>query len=158
MDKSDDIFIDHLKQVLPGSDAEERTNLAIKIIKEDIHLGDLLELLHCNRKIALRFQWLISDIGTTNPERLINVLPVIFEMRNEIFMPEFHQAFATWWSICGVPNENEAEAITLLFILIKSSQVNVTIKGRAIKALLPLAENYPELKPELILTLETQLK
>ena len=68
---------------------------------------------------------------------------------------DFKLRFATYWSLVGVPPEQEAEAVELLFDWVRSAAVDITTKWRAIKALLELAEKFPELQNELRLSLES---
>ena len=150
-------FLTYLEQNLPGSTGADRASWAKFIVEEDIDIQGLFPLLNLDGKIALRFQWLLSDIGLCLPERLLNVLPDLLEFGKTIRDFDFQFSFATYWSIAGIPEENEAEAVELLISLLQSSKTNVTIKSRALKAILPLTEKYPDLKSELIPVLESQL-
>lgn len=150
-------FYNELERDLPTSGDRERKRWASIIVEEALDLIALSELLRNDKTVALRFQWLLSDVGTTDQKTLHNALPYLFSVRKEIKHIDFEQAFATYWMIVGVPEENEAEALDLLFAWVRSAHTNVTTKLRALKALLVLTEKYPELQNELRLSLEGQL-
>lgn len=150
-------FYKLLESSLPGSSADERKLWASLIIENDMDIKALSELLHCNKKIALRFAWLLTEIGILKPDKLLNVLPYLLKQKEQIDQFNFTASFATYWSIAGVPLENEAKAIDILFQWILSPDVNTTTKFRAIKVLLPLSKKYSELKNELSLCLNDQI-
>ncbi|MFT5822875.1 MAG: hypothetical protein ACI8ZM_004132 [Crocinitomix sp.] len=157
MQKSNEIFISLLKTELPTSDAVLRQIWAKKIVNKEIPLLILSQLLVEKRVIALRFSWLLSDIGMNNPAILLNALPKLFEKRQQVESFDFEQSFATYWSLVGVPTENESEAIDLILKWLQSATINVTIKSRALIPLEQLALNYPELRHEIRVCLEEQL-
>lgn len=150
------ILYNELNSNLGSSSAKQRMEWASLIVDEDIELKELSCLLHLEYKIALRYSWLLSDIGMIKADELKSVLPYLFKLSSQITHIDFKKSFATYWLICGVPKENEAEAIELLFQWILSTKVNVTTKSRAIKVLTSLADTYPELKVELNACLEHQ--
>ena len=55
--------------------------------------------------------------------------------------------------MCGVPKENEAESFDVLLGFLKNIQVSATVKLRSVKVLEVLVIQYPDLKPEFVLTL-----
>ena len=145
-----------LKSSLADSTAKERQNWASTIIENEISIKELSRLLFTDRKTALRFQWMLSGIGHLNPKRLFNDLPYLFELSPKVEIIDFREAFATYWSIVGVPPQNEGEALDLLFELLSNQKTNSTIKTRALNALLVLMKKYPEIRNELKLCLEDQ--
>lgn len=157
IEKLHEIFIGLLKNELPSSDAVIRQIWARKIISEEIPLLNLSQLLKDKKAIALRFSWLLSDIGMENPDVLLNALPSLFESRSTVESFDFEQSFATYWSLVGVPSENESDAIDLILKWLQSENINVTIKSRALISLEQLALVYPELKNEILVCLEGQL-
>jgi hypothetical protein len=62
-------------------------------------------------------------------------------------------AFTRLWQLCGVPNENESDAIELLFGYLNSREIDITTKSRALFVLVGLINKYSELKNELKRTL-----
>jgi hypothetical protein len=148
-------FYDELKSSLASSTEAQRRSWAQTIIHEDISLKDLSSLLSCGDKAASRFLWLLSDIGISKPKKLFAELPFLFELVQKEHTNRL-TSFASYWHYVGVPEENEAQAIDLLFKWFLSAETNVTTKTRALWALLKLSEKFPELKQEIKLCLKDQ--
>lgn len=149
-------FYKELEFSLATSTGEKRKIWAATIIEKDIDIKDLSKLLECERKIAIRFLWLLSDIGILNPNKLFAELPFLFELCENL-NPIYKTSFASFWLYVGVPFENEGKAIDLLFHFLLSNDTNVTIKSRALLVLFKLTKKYPELKNELKLCLKDQM-
>ena len=149
-------FVQELEFSLPNSEGTDRKRWAEKIISEEIDLLQLAHLLKTDRNIALRFSWLLSDVGMQDKNYLKKTLPKLITLAPEITSFNFSHSFATYWNICGIPKENEGLAIEWLFDWINGSEVNVTTRSRAILALVGLTGKYPELKQELKTSLEAQ--
>lgn len=149
-----DIFRELIITQLSDSSAKDRTAWAEKIISENWPLMEFSNLLFLERRLALAFSWLISDIGLCNQTHLFAVLPDLFLLRKSITSFNFEQSFATYWLIAGVPEEHKGEAINLLFEWLQSQNVNSTTKSRAMDTLFNLSKTYPSLSNELILHLE----
>ena len=145
-----------LKYALATSTGEKRKNWAVTIIEKNIDIKYLSSLLKCEQKIAIRFLWLLSDIGILNPNKLLVELPFLFDLCKDL-NPLYKTSFASFWMYCGVPRENEGEAIHLLFDFLLSKDTNFTIKSRALFVLFKLTKKYPEIKNELILCINDQI-
>ncbi len=150
------LFLSQLKEELPGCNAMQRQNWVKHIVKKKIPLSLLTPLLLEKRAIALPFSWLLSGIAKTDSATFNKSLPQLYAIRKEVTTFDFEQSFATYWGLAGVPIENEADAIDLLFKLLQSANVNVTTKSRALIPLTALTQKYPELKNELRECLEVQ--
>jgi len=147
-------FYSELESLLPQSTAHHRKIWASKIIQNDIDLNQLIPLVTSKKKVSTRFLWLLSEVGNLNPNKLLQVLPLLLELSHTI---DIKNSIATFWLIAGIPTENEAQSIDLLFNWIQSSSTNVTTKSRSILVVLNLTIKYPELKHELKICLEDQL-
>ena len=148
-------FHNELEALLLTSTAETRKKWAQAIIDNNVSLIELSSLLKRDKKIAIRFSWLLSEVGECEPEYLFKSMPKLFELRKEIDQFDFTQSFASYWRITGIPEENEAVAIDLLFGWIRNNTINSTIKSRAIFTLDKLTLKYPEIKHEFIQTINT---
>lgn len=149
-------FYTELETYLPTSDGVQRKSWANNIVNENIDLKELSKLLQCEHKIASRFLWLLSDVGTVQQAYLAKELPFLFALCEKV-KPSSLSSFATFWLIAGVPIKNEARAIDLLFQWVLALDVTPTIKVRAFLVLFQLTIKYPELKNELKLCLNDQL-
>lgn len=147
---------EELELSLSKSTWHQRKNWAITIIKNDISIKDLSDLLKCDEKIVIRFLWMLSDVAILAPEKFLKELPYLLKCCKN-FHDNFKTSFASYWLYVGVPEENEAVAIDLLFGWITSANTNVTVKARSILVLKSLVQKYPELKNELKLCIENSL-
>lgn len=146
-----------LENHLPQSTGTERQQWVRTIIENDFDILELSSLIDQEPKIATRFLWMLTGIAMQQPQKLHAVLPALFEKSKHITHVDMQASFANYWRFCGVPPENEAEAIELLFHWLQSAQTNVTIKSRALFVLSDLVDIYPDLKNELRLSIEDQL-
>lgn len=141
---------------LPQSSAEDRKVWAAQIIKTRSDIKELSKLALHEDTIANRFLWLLSEIGELDPDYLYQYLPYLLQFRNQLNHLTTEASFANFWLISGVPEENEAQAIDLLFTWIQSDKCNVTAKSRSALVLFKLTLKYPDLKNELKLSLQDQ--
>lgn len=149
-------FYTELETLLPTSNGQQRKAWANRIVDEKMDLIDLSRFVSYEPKIASRFLWLLSDVGMLHPTTLFNALPKLFEICSNA-QSKYLSSFATFWKISGVPAEQEALAIDLLFQWIHSPDTTMTIKSRAIVVLFALTKKYPELKNEVKICLHDQL-
>lgn len=146
-----------LKLSLPESTSAKRKIWAAAIVEKGLDIKTFSKLMWCENRIASRFLWLLSEIGEIDADKLLKALPFLLELSDEITHLDFKKSFATFWLIAGVPLENEARAIDLLFGWLQSPDTNVTTKSRALKVLFNITKKYPELSNELKLCLEAQV-
>lgn len=149
------VFIEELKRFLPTSTSAQRDVWAQRIVENDWKIRDLSFLLQENSKTATRFLWLLTQIGQISPEKLRPELPYLFVVCEAIDM-SYLPSFATFWSVVGVPEEQEGRAVDVLFDLIRNPKTTVTIKSRALIALAKLVSKHPELQNEWRSCLEEQ--
>ena len=142
---------------LPTSTFSQRRMWAIRIIEENVPLTELSMLLSEDRKVATRFLWLLSDVGTEHPPTLLESLPSLLALCEQTGKMEYVRSFVSYWRIVGVPEQNEARALDYLFEWFMSPTINVTTKSRALFVLYDLTKKYPELRTELRASIESQL-
>lgn len=140
---------------LEKSNGSQRMAWAATIIEQKIKISSLLTIIENEPKRALRFMWLLSDIGNQSETYLSEELPFLWDYFKKSPI-EIRCSFAAYWHYCGVPLENEGEAIDFLFCILNDSSINVTVKSRAAWVLVKMAQKYPDLKPELLTCLSDQ--
>lgn len=150
-------FLNRLAKELPESNATIRGKWAREIIDENKNIKKLAPLLDEHKTIAMRFAWLLTEMAEKNSAKLFNELPFLWNKSQKIQHFDFKQSFAGYWRICGVPEENEAEAIDQLFYWLQSASTNITIKSRALFVLADLIKKYPDLKNEFKICVESQM-
>lgn len=137
---------------------KERTIWAKQIVDDGIDLKKLCDtFLYADKTTALRFSWLLSDIGNYNATTLHNILPYIFEKREQTKIKDFKYQFVKYWTIAGIPKENIDIAVNLLYNWLNSSHTNVSIKAHSMLNLYVLVKVYPDLKNELKTSIENQM-
>lgn len=150
-------FYAELKNLLPGSKATDRKKWVLRVIQEGIPIKDLAPLLDCGEPVTSRFLWLLSELGEIDTVRLRKALPDLMNLLDPHAKERYAATIANFWILAGVPDENEAEAIDLLFRWLRSINTNVTTKSRSMTVLLKLCQKYPDLKNELRLSIEDQV-
>ncbi|MBO6514988.1 MAG: hypothetical protein JJ975_00375 [Bacteroidia bacterium] len=138
---------------LPGSSGNDRRRLAHEIIDAEVGIEDLSLMLHTESQVVSRFLWLLTDIAWIRPDAVKRALPSLWKEREAINYP-YQASFAQYWLVCGVPEQDEAEALDALFSWLRSSTTNSSTKTRSLKVLVTMMDVYPELKNELKLSLE----
>lgn len=145
-----------LQSQLITSDATQRQVWASQIIADDIDLAELSSLLFEDKKLAMRYSWLLSDIGMVKPEKLFNHLTYLFERRHKTNVLNFEQQLVKYWRIASIPQEQKGTAIDLIFGLLIDPKVSTHIKTVSLDVLQTLIKEYPELQQELKLCIEQQ--
>ncbi len=153
-EKSFQTFKSLVTTELIGSSAHKRKKWAQTIVNSNWEITAFSDILFLERRTALEFSWLLSDIGMINRTKLLNALPNLFELRHRVTSFPFEHSFATYWLIAGIPQKNKGEAVNLLFSWLQSNDINSTTKSRAMDVLHNLCKEHPEFKHELILHLE----
>ena len=120
--------------------------------------SDLISLLHGQKKTAQRFTWLIGDLLETNRSLVIDSLPMLFELRDQMPFPGMQRTVAKCLWYLQIPKGMEAEAIAQLFKWLSNDKVEIGVKHYASKALYELAlESRIDIK-QLLRVLEKQTK
>lgn len=151
-------LINQLATELPLSDENSRQKWAKTVIGSGVELKSLFPLLEMHDKISSRFLWLLSNIGKQEPNQLQKSLPEFYRYCQIHNKQKFLPSLATFWQIAGVPENQEGIATHLLFQWIQSSELNVSIKSRALEVLFKLVNKHADLKPEFKLCVENQLE
>lgn len=139
-----DSLYTNIQQELGFSKQVQREKWAIELINLNVDLAYLgRQTLPLPYPISLRFTWLLSDIGNQSAEYLFRFLPSLFELQKTISLPYFSHSFASYWKICGIPEQNESEALDHLLALLQLKTTSNTIKERALDCLLALLEKHP---------------
>lgn len=147
-----------IENALIANDTEtNRKHLAKKIVAEGIDLRGLLNILDSDNITATHFIWMVGRICELSPGTVFPAINGFFLHRKKTQIKNYDRSLAKMFMLCGVPEEIEGEATTLMFEWILSPDVIVTTKNYSAVALYNLTFKYPELKQELILTIRDQL-
>ena len=131
-------LLHELKRLLPKSDSKLRKHWASRIINENISVADLMVLLHGDKKIAQRFMWLIGDLLEQDRNVVRPILPMLFELRNDMPFPGMRRSVAKSLWFLGVPKDLELEAVPQLAEWLSDDSFRVGVKHFAAKALADL--------------------
>jgi len=139
------------------SDANQRLIWAKEIVSKNIGIDYLYAILEKDNKTSMRGLWLIGDLADHSPAYLKPQLHSLYEICMKLKEIEINASFAKFWFLCGVPEEDEVEALNLLFKWLNSPKTNVTTKSRALFALNKMTDKYSDIIPEFISIVENQL-
>jgi hypothetical protein len=128
------------------------------IIDNNVALMDLAGLIDFEKPVALRFSWLIGTICELDPKVVYPAITHFYAKRHAIQIPNFNRSLAKMFLLCGIPGEIEGEATDDLFKWLLDARVGISAKHYALLALYDLSIRHPELKHELKIVIENQLK
>lgn len=136
-----------------------RTALAKRIIDDEIPLTGLMDILLEEHPTSTRFSWLLGDISDQHPEKSREILIGCFEILPDIRIKNFDRTIAKQAMICGhnIPEDLEGEMVDKLFDWLMDPKISVSTKNNCLFALEKICEKYPELKEELIASVNDQL-
>jgi hypothetical protein len=150
-------FSRQLAESLVTEDTEEnRKYWADYIISNNIPILSLAEIIHADKKTAMRFSWMVGDICEKAPAIVYPAIIKFFSERARIKIPNYDRSLAKMFWLSGVPEEIEGEAIDELFKWLSDPVINVSTKVYSMEALNKLGIKYPDLKHELKLVLEEE--
>ena len=148
-----------LKTSLIEDDTEaNRRQWAQHIILNAIPLEQLLEIALDEKKVAMRFLWLMGGICDLKPEVVAPCVPYFFANRHRIKVPNYERSLAKFLALAGIPEVLEGEAGVELFGWLSDPKTIVTTKTYAMQALFELSQKHPDLWNELKLVIEDQLE
>jgi hypothetical protein len=145
------------QSLIKDQSAENRQFWASYLIENQIDLREMVDLVLSERKLALRFIWLVGDLCEINPEYVVNTVPLFYELKDKVKFPNFDRSLAKLFLHCGIPENLEGEIIEELFSWIMDSKVSVATKTNSMLALKKVLVKYPELENEFRLVIEDQL-
>lgn len=128
-----------------------------RILNEGIDIKTLQELILDERKTAMHFSWLLGGICMSQPSYLRPSLVYFFEKRHEVKFINFDRSLAKFFFYAGIPSEIEGTVIDVLFNWLDMAGISVSTKCYAMKSLVEVVQNYPDLKNELVLIIDNQL-
>ncbi len=154
-------LLEQLKKVLPNSHATRRKEIAAeitnRIVAENFDLEKLLPLVYEPEKVSSRFFWLLSDIAELAPQKLIEIQPKLFALKNKTTYKNIRHSFSRYWSLYGINETIESEALDLLIKWLSDSNSTVSVKVHSMYALEKLCKFHPEITSELIATINEQM-
>jgi len=137
--------------------SENRQMWTNYLIKEQVELIHLTELLDAEHPVGMRFTWLLGHILEENPEQIAPIVSYCFEHRNQWTFPGIKRTLAKMLWLAGVPEEIEGLVVDELFKWILDPKIKVAVKVYGIDALYNMVVKYPDLKEELLIVIDDQL-
>lgn len=126
------------------------------IIKEQVELIHLTELLDAEHPIGMRFTWLLGHILEESPAQITPIVTYCFENRNKWTFPGVKRWLAKMLWLAGIPEEIEGLVVDELFKWILDPKVKVAVKVYGMDALYNMVQKYPDLKEELLIVIDDQ--
>ena len=137
--------------------SENRQVWANYLIKEQIELIHLTELLDAEHPVGMRFTWLLGHILEENPKQIVPIVSYCFEHRNQWTFLGIKRTIAKMLWLAGVPEEIEGLVVDDLFKWVLDPKIKVAVKVYGIDALYNMVLKYPDLKEELLIVIDDQL-
>lgn len=134
-------LLETLELELSQSDAAMRKVWANEIVDREMDLNTLLCLLHGDVGTAQRFTWLLGDVCEMNPTQIEPVLPLLFELRDQMPFPGMRRSVAKWLWLTKIPESVSEKAQAQLLEWMRDEECRVACKSFAAKALVTLVES-----------------
>lgn len=126
------------------------------LIQTQTPIRDLLPVLEAESKVPMYFTWLLGATVEKAPEMLVPVLPDLFSRRNSLVIKGFRRSLSKWMYYAGLPQGMEGEALDALFLWARDPSAQISTRRFALLGLCKIANDYPDLVPEIRLILEEQ--
>lgn len=141
-----------------SSYAEYRIALAKEIIKQKIPLKSLFPILYLEHPISTRFSWLLGEISILDTSVSKEILIEGFKNLDRIRILNFDRTLAKQCLMLGndLPKKIEGEIVDRLFYWLNTHGISVATKYYSMYALFQLCNRFPDLKNELLTSLEDQ--
>lgn len=146
-----------LRTSLANSSGADRTQWVESIVKQNIPLVELIDLLYLDYKTAIKFSWMIGTMAERYPKKIYPVVTHVFENIDRIKIPNFHRTMAKMFYLVDIPEEIEGAAVDSMFNWLLNPKVIVSTKNYSLFGLYKLTEKYDDLKIELKEVIEDQL-
>ncbi len=127
------------------------------LIKEQIELTQLTEILDAEHPIGMRFTWLLGHLLAEAPTQVRPIVTYCFTHRNQWTFPGIKRSIAKMLWLAGVPEEIEGLVVDELFQWVLDPKVKVAVKVYSLEVLLSMVLKYPDLKEELLIVIDDQL-
>jgi hypothetical protein len=137
--------------------SENRQMWTDYLIKEQVELIHLTELLDAEHPVGMRFTWLLGHILEENPGQIAPIVSYCFEHRNQYTFPGIKRTLAKMFWLAGVPEKIEGLVVDELFKWVLDPKIKVAVKVYGIDALCNMVLKYPDLKEELLIVIDDQL-
>ncbi len=134
-------LVRELQLGLATSDAKARKAWATEMVRQGIHLRDILFLFHGEEKTAQRFMWFIGDLCQVDMEQVAETLPILFDLRDQVPFPGMHRSVSKWLLETGVPEEVEGVAVPQMLQWLADSRSCIASKSFSAKALANLVRD-----------------
>jgi hypothetical protein len=150
----------NLRDELLKEHSKAQTNRVIKYVGDDkIRMRELMQLFTGNENIVTqRAAWAMSYIGITHPAL---IKPYHTQMLKQMNIPGVHDAIKRnvlrIWQEVMPPEDLWGETYDVCFKLLRSMEESIAIKAFAMTVMYNIALKYPELKDELIATIEDMI-
>jgi hypothetical protein len=126
------------------------------LIKEQVELIHLVELLDAEHPVGMRFTWLLGHLLAEAPEQVAPIVSYCFKNRNQWIFPGIKRTLAKMLALAGVPEKIEGLVVDELFKWILDPQIKVAVKVHSIETLYNMVLKYPDLKEELLIVIDDQ--
>ena len=136
-----DPLILEMSRGLARSNAAQRKIWARTLIRDQRSLQSLFSLLHSDPKTLERFTWFIGDLAELSPESLVDSMPLLFDLKDQVEFPGITRSVAKWLLCTNVPSNIERVAIPQLMAWITDDSASISCKSFTAKVLVNLARS-----------------
>jgi hypothetical protein len=127
------------------------------IIRENIKLEHISELILAEEKTAMRFSWMIGGFVDEDSHLVNPLVEYFFSLRHHVKFKSFNRSLAKMFFKCDIPEHLEGEITSELFNWLMDVRSDVSTKSYCLCALHKLSSKHKDLKQEFKIVIEDQL-
>lgn len=152
-------FKRELVNELVKSSTEQRTIWSAYILKHELDIQFLLDILLLEPPTSTRFSWLLGGLSSINNRYTLEIIAFGFQHFEQIQIPDIKRILLKQCALSkgNFPEHLEGEVLNYAFQWLEDPQSSISTKEMAIKTLLLLCKKQPLIIPEFKLTLEACL-
>ena len=152
-------FKRELKQELAKSSTEQRTIWSGYILKHELDIQFLLDILLLEPPASTRFSWLLGGLSSIDNRYTLEIIAFGFRHLEQIQIPDIKRVLLKQCALThdNFPEHLEGEVLNYAFQWLEDPQSSISTKEMAMKTLQLLCKKYPQIIPEFKLTLKACL-
>lgn len=151
------LSIPELKTILAkGFNGKLYQKIASEMAIQPDFIEATLPLLKEKGKIGMRYSWLVGGLLDMKPDCLNEHVEYFYKHLPEADFPNYDRTVAKFFYLADVPETIKGEAIDILFKWLNDPGISVSTKNYSALALCKLADEFPDIRNEVILVLSEQ--
>ncbi|MEZ4776945.1 MAG: hypothetical protein R3D00_27470 [Bacteroidia bacterium] len=150
--------MDIKEEILQEHSKEQMRRVADYIGDDPQRVAEMMNIFfHGESKECQRIAWVVSIVGEKYPQRIVPYLPEMLKNLDNPVHDAVIRCTVRFMETLDIPEPLMGEVADRCYAYLQSPQVPVAIRVFAMTVLYNISNTWPELKPELMLIIETHM-